>query len=307
MPNGSYRGGRSHMSDEAAANIGVLEQRVRTMESGLLDVKNQYTALNNKLDDQGKTQNDKIDTLFRSLDSRLSGHIDSISRELGKQVEAVNEKVNTGRIPNYAVVLGFLTFIVAGIGASYTFVLSPVNKAFTDNALSQASFRSEVLAAFTEIRSTIVPRQEQTERWRVIENDISALEEDSDKKVARGEYEEFKRTYETNRITGRQDNANQFAELNAQFRALDASVVPRGENMRVWTSLEQQADANREEARQARDNLQRQIDEINKRSQDTYNLKDLLDQMIKQNEKQDDTISRLQILMQSPNSMNRIP
>lgn len=280
MPNGPG------MSMEARDNIGVLSQRISTVEQAITETRGQYNTLNQKIDDQGKTQNDKIDTLFRSLDQRLSSHIDSISRELSKQVEGVNEKVNTGRIPNYAVILGFVSVSVVVFGTVYAFVSTPINKALGDLNLVIQAERAERLATMTEIRDNMIPRAEISERWRVVERDIDSNRQnitDVVKSVpSRDEFEEFKRTYESNRLTGKQDINAQFATITTQLNTVTQSIVPRGEHERVWQGIDNK-----------NLDLQRQLDELKQAFGGTYNLRDFVQRMADRQDKLEQELLRI--------------
>lgn len=277
---------RDLMSLEARDNIGVLSQRITTVEAAITETRGQYNTLNQKLDDQGKTQNDKIDTLFRSLDQRLSSHIDSISRELSKQVEAVNEKVNTGRIPNYAVILGFVSVSVVVFGTVYAFVSTPISKSITELIGVIQSERQERLAGMAEIRDNMVPRAELSERWRVVERDIDTNRANIDSAASRfpsrDEFEEFKRTYEASRLVSRQDMANTFTGINTQLENVRSSIVPRGEHERVWQSYDSKLDF-----------IQKQVDEIKSAFGNTFNLRDAITQLNQRQDRFEQELSRI--------------
>lgn len=173
------------MSPEARDNIQVLAQRVGTTESSIQEMRSNFSQLNDKMDSQARNSGEKIDTLFRSLDQRLSTQIESISRELGKQVEAVNEKVNTGRVPNYAVLLGFITVCITVFGTVYAFVSTPINQKLMDLQTVILSERAERNDQLQEIRTNLVPRAEQEEKSRVIERDVDSVRNDIDALDAR--------------------------------------------------------------------------------------------------------------------------
>lgn len=267
MPNG--HNGRESMAVETRESLGVLNQRIVTVEATIQEIRTQYSALNTKIDDQNRANNDKIDTLFRSLDQRLSGHIDSISRELSKQVEAVNEKVNTGRIPNYAVVLGLVSTAFVVFGTVWAFGTNPINQKLQDLSTQQVSMRAELVGTI---------------------NDLSK------DKISRDEFEEFKRTYESNRTTSRADMNATFAQLNANLAEVRTSLVPRGEHERVWQNFDQQLT-----------DKQRQIDEIKNRQGATFNERDIIHRLLERTDRQDQLIIELQQkLGQSAPSSNSV-
>lgn len=101
-----------------------------------------------------------------------------------------------------------------------------------------------------------------------IDQAITRLERDVENSLPSDRFNEFKNTYESNRIVGRQDNDTKFAALVNQVSVLAAAVVPRGENEEHWRSIDTRAG-----------DLQRQLDDLKKTFGDTFSLRDALQQM----------------------------
>ena len=101
-----------------------------------------------------------------------------------------------------------------------------------------------------------------------IDQSLSRLEHDTEMSVPMDQYRDFKATYESNRIVGRNDSDNRFAALEQKIGALAQNVVPRGENEEHWRDIDNHAA-----------DLQRQLDEMKKVFGDTYSLHDALQAM----------------------------
>lgn len=243
------------MSQEARESVQVLAQRMQTNEAALQEVRHQFGQLNDKMDTQARNSGEKIDTLFRSLDQRLSTQIESISRELGKQVEAVNEKVNTGRIPNYAVVLGFLVFMVTLLGTLYAFVSTPIANNIAEIRQIIAAERAERNDQLQDIRSNLVPRSELTEKSRIAERDIDSIRNDID-----GLDKRFVTREETDVARGRA--AEDRAQIDVMFNTINSTMVSRAEWQERNGSRDHEITNLMTAMGSMRTDLQRQLDQL---------------------------------------------
>ncbi len=96
-------------------------------------------------------------------------------------------------------------------------------------------------------------------------------------------FEQFKATYENNRVTSRTDNDAKLVVLreaiDTNIARLDKqleSVVPRAEHERVWNSYSQQDVAIRDQLANSIANVQRQIDELNRANSSVYGTRDVI-------------------------------
>lgn len=292
MPNASPN---SNMSQEARENFGVLAQRIQTVEANYSEIKSNISSVNEKIDNQARNQQDKIDTLFRGLDQRLTDQIGSLAKSLGQQVDAVNEKVNAGRVPNYAVVLGFIGLLVTIFGVVYSFVARPIEAKFNELSLIQNNQRSELINVLTDIRSVMVPRSELSERWRIIERDSDANREATAARLTRDEFREFKNTYENNRITSRNDNNAKFEKLDRAIESMNQAQVPRGEHEQIWRRYDQEMGG-----------LKGDIEEVKKQLSEIFSVKDIISRILDSNSKQDELIRQLQLQLQQSQAVRPI-
>ncbi len=96
-------------------------------------------------------------------------------------------------------------------------------------------------------------------------------------------FEQFKSTYENNRIANRTDTDAKFGILRDEIAGDVARIdkmldqqVPRAEHERVWDNYSQQDVAIRDQLTTAVAGLQRQIDELNRANSSVYGTRDII-------------------------------
>jgi hypothetical protein len=93
-------------------------------------------------------------------------------------------------------------------------------------------------------------------------NDIRSMAE---KSLSVAAFQDFRSTYENNRVVSRNEYIDKFNNMNARMDTILKDQVPRAELERAWSAQDQQ-----------RDNLQRQIDQLNSVYNGTYSPRDVI-------------------------------
>lgn len=91
---------------------------------------------------------------------------------------------------------------------------------------------------------------------------ISEVSKDA---VSVSAFQDFRATYENNRVVSRTDYLDKFNNLNLQIDTIRKDQVPRSEHERVWASQDQQLAQ-----------MQKQIDELKAGQASTYSARDVI-------------------------------
>lgn len=92
-----------------------------------------------------------------------------------------------------------------------------------------------------------------------------AISEVSKDAVSVSAFQDFRATYENNRVVSRTDYLDKFNNLNLQIDTIRKDQVPRAEHERVWASQDQQLAQ-----------MQKQIDELKAGQASTYSARDVI-------------------------------
>lgn len=93
----------------------------------------------------------------------------------------------------------------------------------------------------------------------------SNVRENAGQALSVAAFQDFKATYENNRIVSRNENIDKFGQINERIKTMDAVIVPRQEQERVWDSYDQRLLDH-----------QRQIDELKSAAASVYNARDVI-------------------------------
>lgn len=91
---------------------------------------------------------------------------------------------------------------------------------------------------------------------------ISSVSRDA---VSVSAFQDFRSTYENNRVVSRNEYIDKFSQINAALGKVNDQLVPRAEMERAWQSEDQQ-----------RAQMQKQLDELKANSAATYGARDAL-------------------------------
>lgn len=92
-----------------------------------------------------------------------------------------------------------------------------------------------------------------------------AISDVSKDAVSVSAFQDFRTTYENNRVVSRTDYIDKFNNLNTQIDTIRKDQVPRAEHERVWASQDQQLAQ-----------MQKQIDELKAGQASTYSARDVI-------------------------------
>lgn len=95
-----------------------------------------------------------------------------------------------------------------------------------------------------------------------LKSSVSTL---ADRALSVGAFQDFKATYENNRIVSRTEYIDKFGAVNISIGKINDQLVPRAELERVWVSEDQQ-----------RAQMQKQIDELKQGQASTYSARDVI-------------------------------
>jgi hypothetical protein len=114
-----------------------------------------------------------------------------------------------------------------------------------------------------------------------LDTNISEVSKDA---VSVSAFQDFRATYDNNRVVSRNEYIDKFGQMNAAIGKVNDQLVPRAELERVWQS---------DDAQKAQ--LQKQIDELKQGQASTYSARDILLDLKENQQRLDRELSRLSV------------
>lgn len=114
-----------------------------------------------------------------------------------------------------------------------------------------------------------------------LDTSISEVSKDA---VSVSAFQDFRATYDNNRVVSRNEYIDKFGQMNAAIGKVNDQLVPRAELERVWQS---------DDAQKAQ--LQKQIDELKQGQASTYSARDILLDLKENQQRLDRELSRLSV------------
>jgi hypothetical protein len=114
-----------------------------------------------------------------------------------------------------------------------------------------------------------------------LDTNISEVSKDS---VSVSAFQDFRATYDNNRVVSRNEYIDKFGQMNVAIGKINDQLVPRAELERVWQSDDMQ-----------KAQLQKQIDELKQGQASTYSARDILLDLKENQQRLDRELSRLSV------------
>lgn len=93
----------------------------------------------------------------------------------------------------------------------------------------------------------------------------SSVRENAGQALSVAAFQDFKATYENNRIVSRTENIDKFNQISERIKIIESTMVPRQELERVWASYDSRLGDH-----------QRQLDELKTQAASIYSARDVL-------------------------------
>jgi hypothetical protein len=114
-----------------------------------------------------------------------------------------------------------------------------------------------------------------------LDTNISEVSKDA---VSVSAFQDFRATYDNNRVVSRNEYIDKFGQMNVAIGKINDQLVPRAELERVWQSDDMQ-----------KAQLQKQIDELKQGQASTYSARDILLDLKENQQRLDRELSRLSV------------
>jgi hypothetical protein len=193
------------------------------------------------------TRVSNIESAVQNISTQLTGQIAALSTKMDEQQKGMADR---GRV-NW-IAIGSLFF--TAVGASVTII-----------AILGSLARTPLDTGIADLKDSV-------------KGLVTAAAAQRDRAISRDEFEEFKRTYEANRLNFKADNTTTLAAIRADIEKIEMrgredskQVVPRGEHEEKWRAYDQQLT-----------DKQRQLDEMKLSQGSTYGVRDVIQRLEKQ-------------------------
>ncbi|MEI4482249.1 MULTISPECIES: hypothetical protein [unclassified Phyllobacterium] len=226
--------------------------------NGIFDPMAQYARLSERVENQGKDIVDlrsNMNTGFQSVNASIG----TISNELRASIGTLSNELRANSETPWPVIWTAAGVCFVILSAIMTFVYGTLNK-------EQSRLDSAI------IKSTEITQMAITKLSDAVQTSVSDITKNS---VPLAAFQDFRSSYENNRIVSRQENIDKFGSMRTDIDKIKDDQVPRKEHERVWQSYDAQLAADREARIAANMNLQRQLDEVKQTQSGFFGQRDL--------------------------------